>query len=36
MVDSIQFSICKPERLEVGSDGNKLKIPKQSNWEFIQ
>jgi hypothetical protein len=36
MVDSIQFSICKPERIEAGSDGNKLRIPKQSNWEHIQ
>ena len=35
MVDSIQYSICRPERMEV-IKGSKMKTQKQSNWEFIK
>ena len=36
MVDSIQCSICRPEKMEVSSDGFKIKTHNQTNWEYIE
>ena len=36
MVDSIQCSICRPEKMEAGTDGFKIKAYNQTSWEFIE
>ena len=36
MVDSIQCSICRPEKMEVGSDGFQIKTNNQTSWEYIE
>ena len=35
MVDSIQCSVCKPERFNPCSDGFKIRLDTASNWDYI-
>ena len=36
MVDSIQCSVCKPQRFNPGNDGFKIRLDSVSNWDYIE
>ena len=36
MVDSIQYSICKPEFMKPHNDGYKLRLKSGSSWDYIE
>ena len=36
MVDCVQFPICKPEKMEVKSDGRKIKIFDLQSWDYTE